>query len=177
MIETILNGFGMSETDLILEIDHPHFIIKVTNDLLKIDVKRNVKKEIEEALENTRGIKETIGHILRVFVPSHVRLSDIDSVKMEKTGEVKIALTHHRDIDIPLRKEEAEKLVRKLNQLIPEAKQREIERMVKEQRTRQILEEEKEIRKESAQFPQSPEMVHSEEKEIQETIEKEENPD
>ena len=53
----------MSETNLILEIDHPNFIIKVTNDLLKIDVKGTVKNEIEETLENTRGLSETIGRI------------------------------------------------------------------------------------------------------------------
>ena len=167
----------MSEADLVLEIDHPHFIIRVTNDLLKIDVKGNVKNEIEEALENAQGLRETIGRILSVFAPLHIRLSDIDSVKMEKTGEVKITLPHHRDANIPLRPEEAEKLVNKLNQLIPEAKQREMERIIREQRTRQIVEEENEIRKESAQFPQSPEEMHKEEKEIEETIDKEENPD
>ena len=64
----------MSETDLVLEIDHPHFIIRVTNDLLKIDVKGNVKNEIEEALENDQGLRETIGRILSVFVPLHIRL-------------------------------------------------------------------------------------------------------
>ncbi len=167
----------MSETDLVLEIDHPHFIIRVTNDLLKIDVKGNVKNEIEEALENDQGLRETIGRILSVFVPLHIRLSDIDSVKMEKTGEVKIALHHHRDANIPLQPEEAEKLVSKLNQLIPEAKQREMERIIMEQRARQIVEEDIDIRKESAQFPESPEEMHQEEKDIEEEIEKEENPD
>jgi hypothetical protein len=167
----------MSEADLVLEIDHSHFIIRVTNDLLKIDVKGNVKNEIEEALENAPGLRKTIGRILSVFVPLHIRLSDIDSVKMEKTGEVKIGLPHHRDANIPLQTEEAEKLVNKLNQLIPEAKRRESERIIEEQRARQISEEEKEIRKVTAQFPQSPEELHKEEKEIDETIDKEENPD
>ena len=77
----------MSEEDLVLEIDHPHFIISVTEDLLKIDVKGSVKNEIEEALENAPGLKETVGHILSVFVPLHIRLSDIDSVKMEEKRE------------------------------------------------------------------------------------------
>ena len=95
---------------------------------------------------------------------------------MEKTGEVKIALPHHRDANIPLQPEEAEKLVSKLNQLIPEAKQREMERIIMEQRARQIVEEENDIRKESAQFPESPEEMHKEEKDIEEKIEKEENP-
>ncbi|MGA2681691.1 MAG: hypothetical protein ABSF44_07835 [Candidatus Bathyarchaeia archaeon] len=115
----------MSETDLVLEIDHPNFVIKVSNNLLKIDVRGNVKNEIEEALENAPGLTETFGRILRVFVPLHIHLSDINSVNMEKTGEVKIALPDV-DVNIPLRTEEAEKLVSKLNQLIPEAKQREI---------------------------------------------------
>jgi hypothetical protein len=115
----------MLAADLVLEIDHPHFIIRVTNDLLKIDVKGNVKNDIEEALENAPGLRETFGRILSVFVPLHIRLSDINSVKMEKTGEVKVVLPDV-DVTIPLRTEEAEKLVSKLNQLIPEAKQRKI---------------------------------------------------
>jgi hypothetical protein len=167
----------MSETDSVLEIDHPHFIIRVTNDQLKIDVKGNVKNEIEEALENAPGLRETIGRILSVFVPLHIRLSDIDSVKMEKTGEVKIALPHRRDANIPLQTEEAEKLVSKLNQLIPEAKQREMERITMKQRAQQIVEEDVNLKKESAQFPESPEEMHQEEKDIDEEIEKEEYPD
>jgi len=124
----------MSEKDLVLKINHPHFTIKVTNDLLKIDVKGNVKSEIEEALENDKGLRETIGRILSVFVPLTINLSDIDSVTMEKTGEVKIALPHRKDANIPLQTEEAEKLVNKLNQLIPEAKNRKNERLMKKQR-------------------------------------------
>ena len=167
----------MSEEDLVLEIDHPHFIISVTEDLLKIDVKGSVKNEIEEALENAPGLKETVGRILSVFVPLHIRLSDIDSVKMEETGEVKISLPRRIEANIPLKKEEAEKLVKKLNQLIPAAKQREMERRMEERRVRQIVEEENDIRKESSQFPLSPEELHKEEREIDETIEKEEYPD
>jgi hypothetical protein len=167
----------MSDADLVLEIDHPHFIIRVTHDLLKIDVKGNVKNEIEEALENDQGLRETIGRILSVFVPLHIHLADIDSVKMDKTGEVKIALHHRRDANIPLGAEEAEKLVNMLNQLIPEAKERRRERIIEEQRARQIVEEENDIRKESAQFPESPEELHEEEKDIEKKIEEEENPD
>jgi hypothetical protein len=167
----------MSETDLVLEIDHPHFIIRVTNDLLKIDVKGNVKNEIEEALENDKGLRETIGRILSVFVPLHIRLIDIDSVQMEKTGEVKIALHHRRAANILLQPEEAEKLVSKLNELIPEAKQRESERIIMEQRARQIVEEDVDIRKDSAQFPEPPKEMHQETKDIEEEIDREENPD
>ena len=167
----------MSEAELVLEIDHPHFTIRITNDQLKIDVKGNLKNEIEEALENAPGLRETVGRILSVFVPLHIRLSEIDSVKMDENGEVKIAVRHRSDVNIPLQKEEAEKLVSKLNQLIPEAKQREIERIMMQKRARQIVEEDVDARAESAQFPLSPEALHEEEKVIDKTIEEEENPD
>jgi hypothetical protein len=167
----------MSETDLVLEIDHPHFNIRVTNDQLKIDVKGTVKNEIEEALENAPGLRETFGRILGIFVPLHIRLFEIDSVKMEKTGEVKIVLHHRSDANIPLGTEEAEKLVNKLNQLIPEAKQREMERIMMEKRAREIVEEDEDARIESAQFPLSPEAMHEEDKVIDKSIEEEENPD
>jgi hypothetical protein len=167
----------MSETELVLEIDHPHFIIRVTKDQLNIDVKGNVKNEIEEALENTPGLRETFGRILGVFVPLHIRLFEIDSVNVEKTGEVRIALHHRSDANIPLQPEEAEKLVSKLNQLIPEAKQREMERIMMEKRAREIVEEDVEARKESAQFPLSPDAMYEEDKVIDKSIEEEENPD
>src|SRR5208337_4037373 len=102
MVVTRIEGLRVSETDLVLEIDHPHFIIRVTKDLLKIDVKGNVKNEIEEALENNPGLRKTIDRILSVFVPLHISLSDIGSVKIEKTGDVKIVLPHHRNAKIPL---------------------------------------------------------------------------
>ena len=77
----------------------------------------------------------------------HISLSDIDSVKIEKTGDVKVVLLHHRNAKIPLDKEEAQKLVSKLNQLIPEAKQRELERKIEEHRVRETVEEENDLRR------------------------------
>jgi hypothetical protein len=138
----------MSETEIVLEIDHPHFIIRVYENLLRIDVKGNVRKEIEETLENTPILKETVGSILGLFVPLHIRLSDVDSVHMEKTGEVKIKVRHRRDVTIPLEIEEAKRLVSKLNQLIPEAKRRELERIMQENKLQRIIKEKKEEEKE-----------------------------
>jgi hypothetical protein len=138
----------MSETRVVLEIDHPHFIIRVYENLLRIDVKGNVTKEIEEALENTPILKETVGSILGLFVPLHIRLSDIESVHMEKTGEVKIIVPHRRHVTIPLEIEEAKKLVSKLNQLIPEAKGKELERIMQENKLQKIIKEKKEEEKE-----------------------------
>lgn len=63
-----------------------------------------------------------------MFVPLHVRLSDVDSARIDETGNVKVVLRHRRDITLPLSADEARKLVDKLNELIPAAKARELER-------------------------------------------------
>jgi len=112
----------MPEAIAVLEVENPHFIIRLYENLLRIDLKGSFKNEIEEALENKPILKETIGGILGIIVPLHIRLSDVNSVHMDETGKIRISLPHHRNIVIPLEREDAEKLVNKLNQLIPKAK-------------------------------------------------------
>jgi hypothetical protein len=114
----------MPGVKLVLKVENPHFTIRLYESLLRIDLKGSFKNEIEEALENKPILKETIGGLLGIFVPLHVRVSDIDSVHMDEAGKVKIALPHHRHIVIPLEKRHAEKFVDKLNQLIQNAKTR-----------------------------------------------------
>jgi hypothetical protein len=112
----------MPRTIIVLEVEDPHFTIRLYEDLLKIDLKGSFKNEIEEALENKPVLKETIGRMLGIFVPLHIRLSDIDSVHLDETGKITVSLPHHRSIVIPLeRKEDAEKLVEKLNELTSNA--------------------------------------------------------
>ncbi len=112
----------MPRTTIVLEVDNPHFTIRLYDDLLKIDLKGSFKNEIEEALENKPVLKETIGRMLGIFVPLHIRVSDIDSVHLDETGKITVSLPHHRNIVIPLEcKEDAEKLVEKMNQLISNA--------------------------------------------------------
>jgi Ser-tRNA(Ala) deacylase AlaX len=135
----------MSERTAVLDIEKPHFTVRLYDDILKIDVKGTVKNEIEEALENKPRLRETIGHILSVFVPLHIRLCDIASVNMDETGKVKIDVTHHRDVTIPLETKEAKKLVEKLNQLIPEAKRKESERIRREGEFQKITEDKLEL--------------------------------
>ena len=112
----------MPTANIVLEVEDPHFTIRLYEDLLKIDLKGSFKNEIEEALENKPVLKETIGRVLGIFVPLHIRISDIDSVHLDETGKINVSLSHHRDIVIPLeRKEDAEKLVEKLNELTSNA--------------------------------------------------------
>ena len=62
--------------------------ITLSNSLLKIDLKERFKNEAEEALENKPVLKETISRMLGIFVPLHIRVSDIDSVHMDETGSL-----------------------------------------------------------------------------------------
>jgi hypothetical protein len=121
----------MPRTIKVLAVENPHFTIRLYEDLLKIDLKGSFKNEIEEALENKPVLKETIGQILGIFVSLHIRVSDIDSAHMDETGKVKVSLPHHRNVVIPLeRKEDAEKLLEKLNQLISNARTAKIKERV-----------------------------------------------
>ncbi|MGA2386210.1 MAG: hypothetical protein ABSG33_06735 [Candidatus Bathyarchaeia archaeon] len=112
----------MPKTIAVLEVDDPHFTIKLSNSLLKIDLKGSFKNELEEAIENKPGLKETVGRILSIFVPLHIRISDIHSVHMDENGKINLRLSHQRNVVIPLeRKEDAEKLLEKLNELTSKA--------------------------------------------------------
>src|SRR5208283_3012535 len=112
----------MPKTITVLEVDDPHFTIRLSNNLLKIDLRGSFKNELEEALENKPVLKETIGRMLGIFVPLHIRVSDIDSVHMDETGKINVNLPHHRNIIIPLEhKDDAAKLWAKLDQLTSNA--------------------------------------------------------
>lgn len=120
----------MTDTGVILEIDHPHLVIKLSEDSLRIDVKGSFKNKVEEALGTTPILKD----VFSLFIPLHVRLYDVDSAQIEETGKVRIVLRHHRGMTLQLTADEAKKLVDKLNELIPAAKAREIELVTREQK-------------------------------------------
>ena len=119
----------MPQAIAILEVDGPHFTIRLFENLLRVDLKGSLRNEIEEALENKPILKETVGRILSIFVPLHVHLCDIDAVRVLQTGKLKVVLSHSRDTVIPLEPKDAEKLCDKLNELIPIAKKEEWERI------------------------------------------------
>jgi hypothetical protein len=135
----------MSEEQLQLVIDKPHLTVRVYQRMLNIDLKGGFRNELEEALENTPILKQTIGNLLAIFAPLHVRLSDIDSVDMDEKGNVKVKQPIRRDVVIPLDPVNARKLVDKLNQLIPIEKERELTRIIRENK---LAAREREIEKE-----------------------------
>jgi hypothetical protein len=148
------DGFTrVSHTNLILEIDGPHFTIKLYDNLIVVDLKGDARNEVEKRVEKTSVLGKTIGAILNIFAPLHIRLSEVASVSVQDKEKVKIVLPHHRDIIISLKPKDAENLVDKLNKLIPIAKQRELERIMREHKLQRIAEEEHEQAKEKIATP------------------------
>jgi hypothetical protein len=137
-----------------MEIDKPQFTIMLYEHMLKIDLKDSVKNEIETHVhENNPILQKTIGHVLNMFIPLHVRLSEIDSVDIGKIGKIRINLPRHRDITIPLELKDARRLVDKLNELIPKEKEREVGRLMEEHKLRRIEEVERERERERMTTP------------------------
>jgi hypothetical protein len=164
----------MPETRVLFEIDKPHFTVRLYENMLKIDLKGRIRNEIEEALENKPVLRETIGGILSIFAPLHLRISDIDHVQMNETGKVKIFLPRHRDVNIPLQPNEAKKLVNKLNELIPVQKRKELLRIMREQSLQKTAEEQLELGRGSALQAYTETMAPAFEEEVAEAEEKEE---
>jgi hypothetical protein len=168
----------LKNLDLIMEIDKESFSVMLYENLLKVEPKRSIVHQLEEALENRPILKDTLGEILHIFAPLHVRLSQIDKASADEKGNVKLIIPQHRDVTIPLAPEESKKLVDKLNELIPKEKARELDRYITERRFQRDAEAEEEIERTpfvSGATPQPPpEGVIEAEKEAEEHIEKEE---
>ena len=143
----------MPKATEVLTIVRPHFTVRVYESVLRIDLKGSVKSNIEEAFENTPVLKQTIGSILEMFMPLHVHLSDVDSVRMDKKGKVTIKIPRHRDVVIPLEPTDAKRLVDKLSQLVPAAKEKELGRIIKEHRLQRIENAEHELAEQKLSLP------------------------
>ena len=114
----------MTQTRALLEFDRPHFTVKLYGNLLKVDLKGSFKDEIEEALVNKPVLKQTLGSLLSIFVPLHIHLADLRWARVDEEGNVRLDLPHRRDILIPLGREDGEKLVAKLTELIADTRKR-----------------------------------------------------
>ncbi|HKZ94126.1 MAG TPA: hypothetical protein VJ249_06070 [Candidatus Bathyarchaeia archaeon] len=113
---------------LVMKVDKPHFTVKLHDDLLEVDLKNGAKKELEEAVEASPILRESLGVLFQTIVPLDIPLKDIDTVKIDKKGQLKVLIPLRRDITIPLDPNESKKLAEKLNQLIPSAKERDAKR-------------------------------------------------
>lgn len=175
----------MEDLKLIMEIDKKNFSVMLYENWLKVEPKKSFVHKLEEALEDKPVLKDSLGEILHIFAPFHVRLSQIEKVNVDKKGNVRLAIPQHRDVTIPLAPEESKKLVDKLNELIPREKERELERYIRERALQKDAEREEGIERAplgpGVAFPlPPPEGVLEAEKEAEEHIEekeREEEPD
>ena len=114
----------MAEEDLVLVFDKPNFVVKLYKELLEVDLKEGAKKEFEDVLEAKPLLRESLGFLFQTVVPLDVPLKDIESATVDREWYTKIVVPHRRDIIIPLPPDESRKLIDKLNELVPLAKER-----------------------------------------------------
>ena len=123
----------MPDKPAVFMLDKPHFQVKLHSDLLKVDLKEGARAEIEKLAEAQPALRDTIGWVFQTIIPLDVHLWEIEKVTVEPSGKVNIRIPHRRDIHIPLEPLEAERLVDKMNELIPVEKERRVERQLAEQ--------------------------------------------
>jgi len=122
----------LPDKTVIFLIDKPHFDVKLLSDMLKVDLKEGTRAEIDKLVGNRTSLRDTLGWMFQTIVPLDVHLWQIEKVSVEPSGKVNIRIPHLKDIHIPLEPLEAERLVEKMNQLIPIEKERRIERELAE---------------------------------------------
>jgi len=113
--------------ELVLKIDKPHFVVKLHEDTLEVDLKEGAKKKLEDVVEAHPILRESLGVLFQTIIPLDVALKDIESAEVDDKGRLKIVIPLRRDIIIPLEVDESKKLAEKLNELIPLAKLKEAE--------------------------------------------------
>lgn len=126
---------------MVLVIDKPNFVVKLYKDLLEVDLKKGVKKELEDFLEAKPFLRESLGFLFQTVIPLDVPLKDIKSATVDRelypkvystgSARAKIVVPNQKDLILPLTADEAEELVDKLNELIPKAKKKELEERIR----------------------------------------------
>ena len=123
----------MPDKPAVFMLDKPHFQVRLHSDLLKVDLKDGALRELEKLAEARPALRDTLGWMFQTIIPLDVHLWEIEKVTVEPSGNVNIRIPHRKDIHIPLEHPEAERLVEKMNELIPVEKERRVERQLAEQ--------------------------------------------
>jgi hypothetical protein len=116
----------MTAEDIVMVIDKPHFVVKLHTTLLEVDLKEGIRKELEDVIEAKPILRDSLGLLFQTVIPLDVHLRDIQSVNVDEKGNVKIIISHRKDLHIPLKPNESKRLVEKMNELIPIEKERAI---------------------------------------------------
>jgi len=110
------------EKDPILVLDKPDFIVRLHREWIDVDLKKGGKAKLERLIEKDPLLKKTLGFVLQSKIPSDVELCEIESVKVDDKGKLKLVIPRHVDIVLPLGVEDANRLANELKDLIPLAK-------------------------------------------------------
>jgi len=106
----------------ILKADKPHFVVKLYEDVLEVDLKEGAKKKLERVVEAHPDLRESLGVIFQTIIPLDIALDAIESVNVDDQGRLRIFIPYRKDLVIPLEVDESRRFAEKLNELIPLAK-------------------------------------------------------
>jgi len=106
----------------ILKADKPHFVVKLYEDVLEVDLKEGAKKKLEGVVEAHPVLRESLGFIFQTIVPLDVALDAVEAVNVDEKGRLKISIPYRKDLVIPLEADESRRFAKKLNKLVPLAK-------------------------------------------------------
>ncbi len=123
----------MAKKKLVLMIDKPHFVVKLHENLLEVDLKEGVKKKLENVLEANTILRESLGVLFQTIIPLDVAVNEVDSAEVDDKGQLKIVIPSRRDIVIPLEFNESTKLAKKLNELVLQVGKRKEKAKLKKQ--------------------------------------------
>src|SRR5437867_9524507 len=104
----------MPDKRVILQIERPHFEVKLRSDALEVNLKEGVRREIEKLAEARPLLQETLGWIFQTIIPLNVRLWEIERAEVDAGGKVSLKIPHRRDLHIPLDHDDSQKLVNKV---------------------------------------------------------------
>ncbi len=118
----------MPENQSTLTLDKPQFEVKLQPGVLTLHIKEGAVREFDKLAEQTPHLRDSLRWMFHEIIPLKVKLEDIEHVDSDATGRIRIKVSARRDIHIPLDHEESNKLLEKLNELIPREKERAVER-------------------------------------------------
>ena len=129
----------MTTEDIVMVIKKPHFTVKLHKTLLEVDLKEGVKKKLEDVLEAKPILRESLGFLFQTIIPLDVPLKDIESVRVDRKGHVKVVVPSRRDIVIPLKPNESKRLVEKMNQWISVEKEKALQELQRAEKIRKVF--------------------------------------
>jgi len=96
-------------------ISHTLLLARAHEDIVEVDLKEGVKKKLEDVIEAHPALRKTLGFALQTVIPSDVELCDIDAVRVDDKGNLRLVISRHVDIILPLEVDEARRLEEELN--------------------------------------------------------------